>query len=212
MLDPPLWPETSHRPAVLARRQGWGGRPGPGSSPCRAGKVALGPARTHGLRAAAEGPATWRTGGRKLAAGGRVGAETTGDHAEYGAGKPAAGAACSGAGGAWWWWWCTWGGFCLSALGPAGRARGRSWNSTHESTPTGQPPAPPPSTVPRTAGLGGEGTEGEGPASGDQSAGGLTADHRPRSPHRAAQSHTVLGFQGRSRPGPLVLRPASAPG
>lgn len=143
MLDPPLWPETSHRPAVLARRQGWGGRPGPGSSPCRAGKVALGPARTHGLRAAAEGPATWRTGGRKLAAGGRVGAETTGDHAEYGAGKPAAGAACSGAGGAWWWWWwCTWGGFCLSALGPAGRARGRSWNSTHESTPTGQPPAP----------------------------------------------------------------------
>lgn len=97
-------PAAAHGPHIdhLSWPVGRGGEgdPGPGVLPCRVRKVALSPARTHGLRAVAEGPATWRTVGRKLAAGGRVAAETAGDHAGYGTGKPGAGVTCSGAGGA----------------------------------------------------------------------------------------------------------------
>lgn len=57
------------------------GVPGLGSSRSPQ-QLALGPARTYALKAAAGGPVTWRTVGRKLAAGGRAVAGTTGDHTE----------------------------------------------------------------------------------------------------------------------------------
>lgn len=66
----------------LASPQGWGEATGPGVLPQATRKLALSSAGTYVLRAAAGGPATWHTVGRKLEAGGRAVAETTGGHTE----------------------------------------------------------------------------------------------------------------------------------
>lgn len=66
----------------LASQRGWEGATRAWGPPAAHSKLALSPARTYALRAAAGGPVTWRTVGRKLAAGGRVVAGATGDHTE----------------------------------------------------------------------------------------------------------------------------------